>query len=220
MSRPGRAAAALAAALLAVLAGCGGGEHGEATEEVASPLAGCDALTAPPPEAPPDPAAEPGEPEMPLPELTLSCFTGQEPVQVAALRGPAVVNFWASWCAPCREELPVLQRYADRAAGTVHVVGVVTEDTRPRAAALAEDLQLTFPALDDPERELFNGLGVYGMPGTVFVDAHGVVQHRHVGPPFDDRELSELVSEHLGVGSEDIGPDPSAGPGTPAESGG
>src|SRR5690606_472439 len=104
-----------------------------------SPLAGCsDLLAGPPP-----------EPEDPLPAVTLPCFSDGEPVALDQVRGPAVVNLWASWCPPCRDELPVMQRLADRAAGRLRVVGVVVSDRPAAAAALAEDLGLTFPALDD-----------------------------------------------------------------------
>jgi hypothetical protein len=64
-----------------------------------------------------------------LPDIALPCLGGGRDVNLAGLRGPMVVNLWASWCEPCREELPVLQEYAERARRQVRVLGVDFEDT-------------------------------------------------------------------------------------------
>lgn len=191
---------AVAAVLAVAVAGCssGGGEdHPAASEapEAASPLADCDQLTAPPAGGERALATD-GEP---LPALTLACFTGEEPIELTELRGPAVINLWASWCPPCREELPALQRYAERAAGEVHVIGVVTQDTRARAAALADDLEIDFPALYDRDGELLGSLGMMNLPVTLFVGESGELRYLHLDRPYDDARLAELVTEHLGV---------------------
>jgi thiol-disulfide isomerase/thioredoxin len=188
-----RGAAALLAGLVLVVAGCSeAGDSASAGDPATSPLADCTGLTEPLG----DPAVE-GEGGEPLPDLTLPCFTGEQPFRLADLRGPAVVNLWASWCGPCREELPVLQRYADQAAGQVHVLGVVTEDRRPAATSLAEDLGVTFPALDDPAAALRVQLGGF-LPATLFVDSAGRVRHVLQGE-LDEQALTNLVTEHLGV---------------------
>jgi thiol-disulfide isomerase/thioredoxin len=158
---------------------------------MASPLAGCDGLDSPPPRAGP---AVTGEGED-LPELELSCFTGGEPFNLGALRGPAVVNLWASWCPPCREELPALQRYADAHTGQVHVLGVITADSRDAATALAADLGISLPGLTDPDATLRARLGGV-LPVTLFVDAAGQVRHVHPGA-LDEAEVAALVTEHL-----------------------
>lgn len=188
--RPPVVAALLGLAL--AVAGCQGG--GDGPDVTASPLADCQGLTEPPGEA--VPAAGSGEP---LPDLTLPCFTGGEPFRLADLRGPAVVNLWASWCAPCREELPALQRYADQTAGRVHVLGVVTKDPRPAAAAeLATDLGVRFPALEDQPGRLRAEVAGTGLPVTLLVDAAGQLRYVHPGP-LDGSTLARLVTEHLGV---------------------
>lgn len=189
----GAGRAAVVAALAGLVLGAGGCDGGESTGPQ-SPLAECDQLTAAPAGA--GVAAGGGEP---LPDLSLPCFTGGEPFPLAELRGPAVVNLWASWCGPCREELPALQQYADRAAGQVHVLGVVTEDRWAAAAALATDLGLRFPALDDPDARLNAELGTFALPVTLFVDAAGRVRHVHRTGALDREELARLVRDHLGV---------------------
>lgn len=173
----------VAAAL--ALAGCQGGEEAAAP---ASPLQDCAGLVVAWDEAP----------RKPLPAVTLPCFTGGELVALDELRGPAVVNLWASWCVPCREELPALQRYADRAGGDVRVVGVVTEDRRPAAASLAGHLDIIFPALDDPEGAVLAEVGGLGLPLTIFVDAAGEIRHLH-NAPLDEAGVERYVEEHLGV---------------------
>jgi thiol-disulfide isomerase/thioredoxin len=180
------------ALVLALVAGCTGDSAGA---QPPSPLAGCAGLDTPPAGA----AAGSGTAGDRLPELTLDCFTGGEPFALADLRGPAVVNLWASWCTPCREELPALQRYADQAAGQVHVLGVVTRDRRSAAVSVAEDLGITFPALDDPEERLLAELPRLALPATLFVDAAGRVRYVHQTGALDEQAVERYVSEQLGV---------------------
>ncbi len=156
-------------------------------EDAASPFADCAVLTA----APTAPAAD-------LPEISLPCFTGGSPVQLTALRGPAVINVWGSWCGPCREELPVMQALADATAGNLRVVGVDTMDTREAGASFAADTGITFPTLFDPDKKLLTALGKINLPVTVFVGADGT-QFVYTGKALDKPTLGGLVREHTGV---------------------
>ena len=195
------------AAVLLAAAVTGGCEDGGGTEEPPPPspspptaLAGCEELTAPPAAAPtPPPTSAPAQGER-LPAMSLPCVSGGEPVALERLAGPAVVNLWASWCGPCRDELPVLQRYADRAGGRVHVVGVVTEDSRTNALWFAHDAGVSFPSLQDEDGRLrARTVPVTGgLPATLFVDADGYVRHLH-NRPLDEESLADLAAQHLGV---------------------
>jgi cytochrome c biogenesis protein CcmG, thiol:disulfide interchange protein DsbE len=164
-----------------------------------SPLDNCAALSAPPPQAPSNGSADtdPGD-QGSLPSLSLPCFTGDETVNLDQLPGPAVVNLWASWCGPCREELPVLQEFADDTADRVHVVGVITRDTRAGAAAFAADVGVTFPGIYDREAQLRAALPGISLPVTLFIDADGLIRHQH-SQPLDADELEQLAAEYLGV---------------------
>ena len=133
-----------------------------------------------------------------LPDLRLSCFTGGQPVRLASLRGPAVINIWATWCGPCREELPAMQRLADRAAGKLRVMGVDTGDSREAAASFGTDVHVTLPTLYDPDRTLVGALGRAALPVTVFLDAAGKRFVYNQLPP-DDAQLAALVRAHTGV---------------------
>lgn len=132
-----------------------------------------------------------------LADLELPCFTGGQPVRLADLRGPAVINLWASWCEPCRTELPVMQGLADRADGRLHVLGVDTGDGRDAAASFGANKKITMPTLYDRNRELLASLGRVALPVTIFVDAAGR-DYVH-SKPLDARGLSDLTREHTGV---------------------
>ena len=129
--------------------------------------------------------------------MELPCFTGGQPFRLTDLRGPAVVNLWASWCEPCRTELPVVQRLADRSDGRLHVLGVDVGDGRAAAASFGAGKQVTMPTLYDRERRLLSALGRVTLPVTIFVDAAGR-DYVHA-EPVDAAELAELVREHTGV---------------------
>jgi thiol-disulfide isomerase/thioredoxin len=132
-----------------------------------------------------------------LPDVELPCFTGAQPVRLADLRGPAVISLWASWCEPCREELPAMQRLADATAGRLTVLGVNTGDGRDAAASFGAAKNVTMPTLYDREQKLASALGRVLLPVTVFVDAAG---KRHVEAlPVDPPRLAELVRTHAGV---------------------
>ena len=112
---------------------------------------------------------------------------------------PTVVNLWASWCGPCREELPLVQQLADAGGDRLAVVGVITRDGAPQAASFAADAGATFPSAFDGEGELMAELGLGGLPYTYLLDADGGIAHVQVGPVADFAELEGLVAEHLGV---------------------
>ncbi|MEV0396083.1 TlpA family protein disulfide reductase [Polymorphospora rubra] len=218
--------AGLLTPLVLVAAGCTTGGSDPTPDPEPAPFAACAALTAPPTEAAPsaeaappatatgaeptgrpgpdDPPRTPGQGPPPadvpqLPAIELPCFTGGEPVALTGIRGPAVINVWASWCTPCRKELPAFQRLADRSTGQLHVVGVDVRDRKPAAVSLAETYGLSFPNLFDPDEELLRGLARNFVPMTLFVDGTGTVRHLDVSGALDDAALTALVGEHLGV---------------------
>lgn len=127
--------------------------------------------------------------------MQLQCFTGGT-VVMRQLPGPMVINLWASWCEPCAQELPVLQRLAD--GQTVTVIGVATDDTREAASSRAEGLGVHMPMLLDPEARLRKAIGEANLPVTLFVDAQGKVT-RYVGPALTDDKLAGLIRERFGA---------------------
>jgi cytochrome c biogenesis protein CcmG/thiol:disulfide interchange protein DsbE len=174
---------------------------GSADDDTPAPFAGCGALTAAPPSAAPSSAAlapsSVASPATTLPDLRLPCFTGGEQIALRELRGPAVINMWASWCGPCRDELPVMQRLADRADGRLTVLGVDTGDSREAGASFAAAAGVTMPTLYDADKKLLNAVARISLPVTVFVDSAG---RSYVHPlPLDAQSLATQVRTHTGV---------------------
>jgi thiol-disulfide isomerase/thioredoxin len=134
-----------------------------------------------------------------LPDLTLPCLASGQDVRINRLGGSAVINLWASWCGPCRTELPAFQRYSERVAGRLLVVGVNSEDTRRAAQAVVDDLGLTFPMLADRDGALRKALGRAGLPVTLFVDARGQIAYLYNSVALDEAAIARLAAEHLGV---------------------
>ncbi|MEU8260982.1 TlpA disulfide reductase family protein [Micromonospora sp. NPDC048999] len=167
-----------------------------ARPERPSPFADCATLTAVPASAVPAPDASPRKP---LPELALPCFTGGAPVALRDIKGPAVINVWASWCPPCRKELPAFQRLSELAAGRFQVIGVNSGDSRDSAQSLGEDFGIRFPMLVDQGDAFEQALERKAFPLTVLVDADGRIRHTDATGALDDARLADLVREHLGV---------------------
>jgi thiol-disulfide isomerase/thioredoxin len=183
-------------ALLAttVLAGCA-----PSTVDTAEPSHAPAGTCLPPP--PSGPAAAPsGAVVQRVPDLALECFHGGGAVRLADLHRPVIVNLWASWCTPCRAELPAFQRFATAAGDRVTVLGVDTGDTRTAGGALLSDLKVSYPTLYDDQRRLLTSVGRTALPVTLFVDADGGIRYVYNSTPLDDAGIAGLARTYLGVG--------------------
>lgn len=136
-----------------------------------------------------------------LPHIKLTCLdrSGSTFELDRIVGKPMVVNLWASWCPPCGKELPAFQRLSVDAAGSLVVLGVITEDSVETAVQSADDIKLTFPQVYDRQGALRRELGRAGLPVTIFVDADGVIAHVYNGAPLREESLNALVKEHLGI---------------------
>jgi cytochrome c biogenesis protein CcmG/thiol:disulfide interchange protein DsbE len=121
------------------------------------------------------PADEAGPPEK-LPEFVLPLLRGEGTLSSATLKGsPVVINFWASWCLPCREEAPLLERVwrAHRDDGLV-VIGVNARDTAADARSFVREFDITYPVVVDEDLELMHEMSdIEGWPQTFFVKRNG-----------------------------------------------
>jgi thiol-disulfide isomerase/thioredoxin len=171
-------------------------------------LSGCTAHPAAPPSPSTGASALEACPEQPntaargadlLPALSFDCPGGGSLDLGRAPGVPTVLNLWGSWCGPCREELPIMQQFADAAAGQVRVMGVISKDGRPQSESFAKDAGVTFPSAFDAQGELMTDLGLHGLPYTYFLDAHGALVYTQVGPVASVDDLRALAAEHLGV---------------------
>ena len=142
-----------------------------------------------------DPAPKIGHP---APDFRLRTLAGQE-VALSDFRGqPVVINFWATWCGPCRVEMPHFQEAYTAYQNEVVVLGVnLTERDNPDdIPGFVEEFGLTFPILFDEQGEVAQLYNAFGQPASVFVDAGGVVHTVFYGPvnkPFIDARISELL---------------------------
>jgi cytochrome c biogenesis protein CcmG, thiol:disulfide interchange protein DsbE len=131
---------------------------------------------------------------VPAPALTLPRLAAEAPASLRDYRGSVVVlNFWASWCAPCREESPLLQRWHERIrsrGGTV--LGVNVLDVRSDARAFVEEYGLTYPMLRDGSSDSGEAFGVVGYPETFVIDRRGRIAAVTRGP-VDESDLRRQV---------------------------
>lgn len=131
-----------------------------------------------------------------LPPLELPCLNESRKVDVSRLAGPAVVNLWASWCGPCRKEMPVLAEAARRNPG-VRFVGINTQDRPEAAADFLARTGVTYPQLVDIDGLVLADTRVPGLPVTLALDADGRVVERVIGE-ISEAELSTLLDSLTG----------------------
>lgn len=122
------------------------------------------------------------------PDFTLSDLNGKQ-VKLSALRGkPVMINFWATWCPPCRAEIPTLvQAYADAQKGTAdapyRILGVATQSDQPTIQAFVKELGVNFPVLPDVDNRITSDLyHVIPIPTSFFIDKDGIIRFVQVGP--------------------------------------
>jgi cytochrome c biogenesis protein CcmG/thiol:disulfide interchange protein DsbE len=108
--------------------------------------------------------------------------TRRRGVGLAALHGrPFVLNFWSSWCAPCLDELPLLERSWRQSRSDAVLVGVDQQDVRPDAMSVIRRFRLSFPVLRDVSDTTARRYGVTGTPETFFVSRRGVIVGHVIG---------------------------------------
>lgn len=106
---------------------------------------------------------------------------------------PLVVNFWATWCAPCLEELPMFESVHNRIGHEVTFLGVNVSDSPTKANELIADAGISYQMGRDPEGNFLVGLGIVGLPATVFIDSEGTIVDVHMGQ-ISDADLDKKIS--------------------------
>ena len=116
------------------------------------------------------------------------------------LRGhPVVINKWASWCGPCRAELPILQDVATERGKEIAFVGVNARDKRPAAERFTARYPVPYPSYEDPDEAIARALKApSNFPVTLFVDADGKTVFTHQGGYRTAADLQADIDEHLG----------------------
>ncbi len=155
----------------------------------------------------------------PAPAFTLVTLDG-DTIRSTDLAGKVVVvNFWATWCIPCRAEMPSMQHLHERHAGDDLVVLGVSVDVGGAGPvrAFLEERHITYPVgrVTEPLRRAFGGIA--GIPTTFVIDRHGIVRHRVVGyfaPPALEASVSRLLADTTGTGASNRGTAADASAGT------
>jgi peroxiredoxin len=149
------------------------------------------------------------------PDFAVTDLAGRA-VRLSALRGNVVVlNLWTTWCPPCREEMPSMERLYARLRGKRFELLAVSQDEDGRAVVepFVRELRLSFPVLVDPERQVGERFGVWGYPETFVIDRNGYVVERVIGPrdwaaPAQVAALEALIAADAEPGAVSGAPGP------------
>ena len=133
----------------------------------------------------------------PAPDFALKSSTGEN-LRLSEHRGDVVmVNFWATWCGPCRQEMPLLDELYSRYQRVgFSLLGVNIDDNESKAMNMVAELGVSFPVLFDSRKEVSKLYEVDAMPATVLIDREGTVRYVHHGykPGYEDKYLDEIRS--------------------------
>jgi cytochrome c biogenesis protein CcmG/thiol:disulfide interchange protein DsbE len=131
-------------------------------------------------------------------DINLPCLIEGPAINPARLsRRPMVVNLWATWCQPCREEMPMLQAAQKRYGARVQFVGVNTKDQPDWAAEFLQEVNVTYPQVVDFDGELLASVRSPGLPVTLVLDGQGEIAGRKIGR-ISEELLTDLVDKVAG----------------------
>ncbi|MCX7838915.1 MAG: TlpA family protein disulfide reductase [Anaerolineae bacterium] len=132
------------------------------------------------------------------PEIDLPTVTGERIVLSQLVGKPVVVNFWATWCPPCRAEFPAfVRKYKQYQDQGLVIIGVNTQDTNSDEGirTFMQNTLVNFPIVRDPTERVTRAYNVRGLPTTVFIDRQGIIREIIVGGPLDDTQLDEKIAK-------------------------
>jgi thiol-disulfide isomerase/thioredoxin len=131
--------------------------------------------------------------------IMLDCLDGTDGASINGIKGPAIINVWGSWCGPCKEEMPILRSFYEKAQGNLALIGVdVEEASIEDGRKFVKNNGITWPNLYDADGESRAYFGM-GVPVTWFIAADGSVAYKHIGVIKSEKELISMTSKYLGV---------------------
>ena len=129
--------------------------------------------------------------------LKFPCLDGKSTIHFSQMRGPLIVNVWGSWCAPCKDEIPMIRSFYSKNASTVRLVGVDVEEAKKSdGVEFVVNNGMTWPILVDPDARSRGFFGM-GVPVTWFIDKDGTVVYKKIGVLKSEQELRDLASKYL-----------------------
>jgi thiol-disulfide isomerase/thioredoxin len=141
----------------------------------------------------------------PFPRLTGQTLTGADLDTNSLLGKPFVLSVWATWCAPCAREQPMLHRLQQKFGDGVGFLGIDYRDDSAAAKAWTQQFTVTYPSLSDPSGRFAKDLGFPFLPDTYVVDSTGTIRYAFFGEP-DEQQLSSLITGLLPSGSAPASP--------------
>jgi cytochrome c biogenesis protein CcmG/thiol:disulfide interchange protein DsbE len=131
--------------------------------------------------------------------LVFPCLDGKSSLYFSSLRGPLIVNVWGSWCAPCKDEVPIIRSFYAKAEAQLQILGVDVEEAKSAdGSAFIVQNGMTWPNLIDPDGRSRGYFGM-GVPVTWFIDKNGLVVHKKIGAMVSEGELRELTLKYLNI---------------------
>ncbi|GAA0498272.1 redoxin domain-containing protein [Salinibacillus aidingensis] len=127
------------------------------------------------------------------PDFELTTLTGKTE-KLSDYRGePVMVNFWASWCGPCRSEMPAMQNMYEKNDVNILAVNLTTQETkRQDIPDFVDEFQLTFPVLLDVEGETGSAYQIGSIPTSFFIDSEGIISYKHTGPLNEEQIMQQF----------------------------
>ena len=131
--------------------------------------------------------------------IPLPCLDGSIGLAPSAIRGPAIINVWGSWCGPCRQEIPYIVEFNKKYGNQVQIVGIDVSETSPAdGQKFVKEHGITWPNLFDVGGTTKAAFGM-GVPVTWFVDKKGKALYKKIGVLKSEKELISLSKKYLGV---------------------
>jgi|MudIll2142460700_1097286.scaffolds.fasta_scaffold21764_2 thiol-disulfide isomerase/thioredoxin len=128
----------------------------------------------------------------PAPDFTLTSLIGDS-LQLTHFRGkPVLINFWATWCAPCLLEMPNIQKYYEKYPGQFEVLAVNAGETERTVQRFVDDLGVNFKILLDPDGKIQELYRIKGYPTTYIVDKDGIIRFQHIGL-LSEKQIEEYL---------------------------
>jgi cytochrome c biogenesis protein CcmG/thiol:disulfide interchange protein DsbE len=133
------------------------------------------------------------------PAIELPALSGEGTVSLASFRGqPVVVNLFASWCVPCRKELPAFKSVSEELGDKVTFLAVNHQDNRRAGQEMLDEFGVSYAAGYDPDGKVAIEYALIGMPSTLFVGADGTLLETHTGE-LDREQLEQAISRLFGI---------------------
>ena len=135
----------------------------------------------------------------PAPDFSLADLNGKV-WKMSDLRGKVVfINFWATWCQPCREEMPSMEAlHRDMQGSPFQMLAILSSDTAANAEMMVKMVGATFPILLDPDGTVSRAYGITGVPETYIIDPEGVLREKFLGPrPWDSQGALDMLGRYM-----------------------